>query len=190
MRTELRPRNSSQLRTLKEIVTLCNYKDCVVSIHWHTNIHLCWHNKWELSWAHDKLRVPQLKYICILCTFSQSNLFTWHTFPSTVSWKHLPTCPFCLIFVLWWFCPWFWPVLCTLFCPLPFPLVLIWLLPGWERCCTEWPVSAVWPGLTRATWWIWTWASGGCWTCTFTSEGKMEAIKTEKHCNYIAVINV
>lgn len=182
MRMELRPSISSQLRTLKEIVTLCNYTYCAVSKYWQTNIHSCWHSKWSLSGDHDRSWVPQVKYICTLWTCSQSslNVFTWHTFPSTVSWKHLPTCPFSLICGLWWFCPWFWPVLCTLICPLPFPLALIWLFPGWDRCCTECPVSAVWPGFTRATWWIWTWASGGCWTCTFTSEGKMETVKTEK----------
>ena len=105
--------------------------------------------------------------------------FTW---PSTVSWKHLPTCPFCLLRGLWG----------LILPPLPFPLLRPWSLPwplaGWERCCTECEDPSLlwfrtpWPGLTRATWCTCTSASGGCWMCTFTMDTCREAVtNTQTH---------
>lgn len=71
--------------------------------------------------------------------------------------------------------------------------LLLWSLvgscpfPGWERCWTEWAPSVVadlCPGWTRATWWIWTSASGGCWMWTFTNDGWRDTGGREIHSWY------
>lgn len=92
------------------------------------------------------------------------------TCPSTVSWKHLPTCPFCRWCGLTW--PWLFPLVCG--CRLLCSVDDSCALPGWERCWTECApsvVASLWPGWTRATWWILTVASGGCCMWTFTRDG-------------------
>lgn len=100
------------------------------------------------------------------------------TCPSTVSWKHLPTFPFWRMWVVAW--PWPFPLACgcLLLCSLEYSCPF----PGWERCWTEWAPSVVaglCPGWTRATWWIWTSASGGCWMWTLTKDGWRDAGEEE-----------
>lgn len=97
-------------------------------------------------------------------------VFQPNTCPSTVSWKHLPTISFCRLCVLAW------PFSCPLEgnCLLPCSLGCSCPFPGCERCWTEWTPSvlaSLCPGWTRATWWTWTSASGGCWMWTFTKDG-------------------